>query len=172
MNITLEPAQTEDIEICNAIINCGREFQKEQGFVQWTNEYPNRDTIIEDVRVNKGYVLKVDGEIAGYMFVDFDGEPAYDNINGKWNTETPYAVVHRMAFDKKYRGMGLADAAFKLVEELCAVNNIKSIRIDTDFPNKRMQHILKKNGFENCGKIVFQDGEKLAFDKILHFPVI
>ena len=163
---TLELAQLSDIVICYEIIKEGRDFQKEQGFEQWTETYPNRDTILNDIHSKKGYVVKVNNEIAGYMCIDFSGEPAYADIKGEWRSNTQYAVIHRMAFRKKYRGMGLADTAFKMVEDLCVKNNVRNIRVDTDFPNARMQHILKKNGFINCGVIVFQGGKKLAFDKL------
>ena len=63
--------------------------------------------------------------------------------------------------------MGLTDSAFALIEELCGARGVNSIRVDTDFPNKRMQHILEKNGFQQRGVIVFQGGEKLAYDKSL-----
>ena len=32
-----------------------------------------------------------------------------------------------------------------IIEEYCQKRNIHYIRVDTDFPNKRMQHILEKN---------------------------
>ena len=166
MRNTLELAKIEELEKCYEIVDMGREFQKEQGFVQWTDDYPNLNTIHEDILRQKGYVVRVNGEIAGYMCIDFDGEPAYENIEGKWRLEAPYGVVHRMAFDKKFRGMGLADITFELIERLCKRKKIHYIRIDTDFPNERMQHILKKNGYENCGVIIFQGSGKLAFDKI------
>lgn len=72
-----------------------------------------------------------------------------------------------MAFGKEFRGKGLAKIAINLIEELCRIKNIKSIRADTDFPNKRMQHILEKNGFKKCGTIVFQGSKKIAYDKVL-----
>lgn len=164
---TLEPAQEKDLAICTSIIDEGKAFQREQGFVQWTETYPNADIIRDDIQQQKGYVVKVNGCIAGYMCIDFDGEPAYDDIQGSWQTEAPYAVVHRMAFGSAYRGMGLADTAFHLMEELCLSNGVKSIRVDTDFPNKRMQHILEKNGFKHRGVIIFQGSGKLAYDKSL-----
>lgn len=166
MNV-LQLAQMDEIEICMNIIKDGKKFQEEQGFIQWTDDYPNMDTIRSDIQNSKGYVLKMDNQIAGYMCIDFDGEPAYAHIQGTWRAKKPYAVVHRMAFQKEFRGMGLTDSAFKLMEKLCIQNGISCIRADTDFSNKRMQHILKKNGFENCGRIVFQGSEKLAFDKLL-----
>ena len=156
-----------ELDVCYSIIDTGRKFQKEQGFTQWTDDYPNADTIMRDIYDGKGYVLKSEGRIAGYMCIDFDGEPAYNNINGKWETQEPYAVVHRMAFSTDFRGKGLADVVFRLIDELCVSRGIMSIRVDTDFPNKRMQHILQKNGFVQRGVIIFQGSSKLAYDKTL-----
>ncbi len=163
----LEPAGVDDVELCSQIIDEGRQFQQEQGFVQWTEDYPNMDTIRNDVNLGIGYVLKVDGTIAGYMCIDFSGEPAYAQIEGHWNADKPYAVVHRMAFLAKFRGMGLVDKTFALIEKLCLDKQISYIRVDTDFPNKRMQHILEKNHFSQCGIIIFQGSGKLAYDKLL-----
>ncbi len=167
----LELAQMNELIECSQIIDEGREFQKEQGFVQWTDDYPNIETIREDIQNKIGYVVKVDNQIAGYMCIDFSGEPAYDNIQGEWRTLTPYAVVHRLAFCSKFRGIGLADITFHLIEELCLSKGVKNIRVDTDFPNKRMQHILEKNGFVKCGVIIFQGSGKIAYDKILNLNI-
>lgn len=164
---TLEQAQEKELEICSRIINEGRGFQREQGFVQWTDDYPNRDTVIDDIKKKKGYVIKADGKIAGYMFVDFGKDPDYDHIRGEWRTAEPYAVVHRMAFAGEFRGRGLSEITFRLISDLCISKGMKSIRMDTDFPNKRMQHVLEKNGFQNCGIIIFQGGEKMAYEKAL-----
>lgn len=164
---TLELAQTQDAEVCYQILDMGREFQKAQGFVQWTDDYPNFDTVKDDIQHKKGFFLKIDGRIAGYMCIDFDGEPAYGHIKGRWQTQEPYAVVHRLAFHPDFRGMGLADVTFQLIGEFCLSRGVRYIRADTDFPNKRMQHILEKNGFVHRGVIVFQGGDKLAYDKTL-----
>lgn len=166
MNI-IEMANKEEAEFCGKVLDDGRKFQKEQGFVQWTEDYPNIDTVYKDIENQKGYVIKIDGKIAGYMCIDFSGEPAYANIEGTLNVEQNYAVVHRMAFSKEFIGVGLSDIAFRLIENVCLARGIPYIRIDTDFPNKRMQHILEKNGFVKCGVVVFQGSEKLAYDKLL-----
>ncbi len=166
MNV-LELAQMNEIELYMDIIRECKKFQNEQGFTQWTDDYPNIDTIRSDIKNAKEYVIKIDNKIAGYICIDFDGEPAYMKIQGTWRAKKSYAVIHRMAFKKEFRDIGLADIAFGLIEKLCIRNGICYIRVDTDFLNKRMQHILKKNGFVNCGKIIFQGSEKLAFDKLL-----
>lgn len=166
MNI-LESANNSDIDVCWDILADGRRFQREQGFVQWTDDYPNRDTVKDDILSQKGYVLKVDGAIAGYMCIDFSGEPAYESIDGSWRSEKNYAVIHRIAFRKIFCGKGLSEAAFSLAEKLCIEQGVDYLRIDTAYPNKRMQHILEKNGFKYCGVIKYQGSERLAYDKFL-----
>ena len=163
----LELAKPKDADECYDIIQEAKQFQKAQGFTQWTEDYPNLETIREDIRTGKGYVITQGNQIAGYLCIDFAGEPAYETIEGKWNTDLPYAVVHRMALRQSFRNQGLSSITFSLVEDLCRSKEIRSIRVDTDFPNKRMQHILEKNGFSQCGVIVFQGSGKLAYDKAL-----
>ena len=164
MTRTLEQARMQELDTCVRIIDEGRQFQRDQGFIQWTADYPNAGIIREDLRTGKGYVIRVDGVIAGYLCIDFSGEPAYDHIEGAWRWDRPYAVVHRMAFSRAFQGAGLADAAFTLIQSFCLEQGVDYLRVDTDFPNKRMQHILEKIGFVQCGGIQFQ-GSKLAYDK-------
>lgn len=164
---TLETAKREELQQYMEIIEDAKKFQQEQGFVQWTDDYPNIYTLAGDIEAARGYVLKFDGQVAGYMCIDFDGDPSYADIRGAWRWEPPYAVVHRMALSRNFRDKGLSAAAFQLIDKICLEKGVKNIRMDTDPFNQRMQHVLKKNGFEQCGIIVFQGSDKLAFDKLL-----
>ena len=49
----LESAKNSDIDVCWDILADGRRFQREQGFVQWTDDYPNRDTVKDDILSQK-----------------------------------------------------------------------------------------------------------------------
>ena len=165
---TLEPARPEDLDICCRLIDAGREFQREQGFVQWTEDYPSRDTIRQDLEAGRGYLLRADGRTAGYLCLDFGGEPAYEAITeGAWKSREPYAVIHRLALSGEFRGMGLAGAAFSLAGELCLSRGVRWLRADTDPQNARMQHVLKKAGFLQRGVVLFQGSRKLAYEKSL-----
>lgn len=57
----IELAHVNDVDRCLKIINSGKKFQNDQGFVEWTDDYPNRESILEDILANKGFVLRVDG---------------------------------------------------------------------------------------------------------------
>ncbi|MBS5334429.1 MAG: GNAT family N-acetyltransferase [Clostridiales bacterium] len=164
---TLEKATDNDIPLCYRIVDDGRKFQQAQGFVQWTAEYPNIDTVSEDIMSQKGYVIKKGSKIAAYMCIDFSGEPAYDSIEGHWHTDSKYAVIHRLSVKSDFRNSGLSDTIFRLAEEFCLKNDITCIRLDTGFENKRMQHIIEKHGFTHCGTVFFQGGCRIAYDKLL-----
>ena len=165
MNYELVLAQPEEFHRCMDILNAGREFQREQGFIQWPDGYPDEESVREDLRNGLGYVVKAEGVIAAYMYIGFDGDPAYPKIKGAWKYDEAYAVVHRIAIAPEFRGMGLASITFRLVEDFCRSRGFSLLRIDTDEANKRMQHVLHKNGFIYCGTVIQGNGERLAFEK-------
>lgn len=163
----LETAQEKDLSLYMEILENARLFQRAQGFVQWPDNYPAAENVLADIREGKGFALKQDGLVAGYLYIGFDGDPAYPAIKGAWRYDAPYAVVHRIAIGGAFRGQNLADEAFRLVEDYCKAHGMYNLRIDTDEQNKRMRHILEKNGFVCCGTVIQGGGDRLAFDKWL-----
>lgn len=158
-------ARQEELPVCMEVLNSGREFQRAQGFVQWPDGYPPQSEIERDIQNSQGYLLKADGAIAAYLYIGFQGDPAYPKIRGAWQTDEPYAVIHRVAIGNAFRGKGLADVIFRLAGAFCMAKGVASIRIDTDAQNKRMQHILEKNGFAYCGTVMQNGGLRMAFEK-------
>lgn len=160
----LRKAQLNDAKLCYQCIEDAREYHKSMGFEQWHPDYPTQQTILNDITQNVGYVFVRNHGIVGYCCIITDDEPAYRKIKGAWKTDRPYAVVHRMAFNKKARGGGLSKLAFDLIKEFCLSNQIGAIRVDTQNENKVMQHILDREGFQYCGLIQFDGGPKLAYE--------
>lgn len=117
----LRAAALSEVELAMDIINQAKAHLRAQGIDQWQTGYPDRDCLERDVRTGKGYFLEEDGIPLGYLCVDFDGEPAYDHLNGTWAREEPYVVVHRLALSDAARGRGAAGTAFQLVEDLCGI---------------------------------------------------
>lgn len=160
-------ARREDIPECMEVLNSGREFQRAQGFVQWPDGYPPQSEIEEDVQNSEGYVLRAGGGVAAYLYIGFHGDPAYPDIRGAWRYDGPYAVIHRVAIGSKYRGKGLADVVFRLAGDFCISHGVHALRIDTAPPNKRMRHILEKNGFVCRGTVIQNGGDRMAYEKQL-----
>lgn len=166
MTITLQQAVPEQVHRCYEILDAGRAFQNANGFYQWDETYPTLEIVREDIQQETGWLILADGEIAGYFCLSFDGEPVYRGIRGAWNTSEDYAVIHRMAFDPKFRGAGLTRQVFPLIESVCLQRGIHAIRVDTDPCNQRMQHVFLQCGFTQCGTVEYPSySPKTAFDK-------
>lgn len=166
-NYELAPARPEELTVCMEILDSGRAFQRRQGFLQWGDGYPAASDVARDIESGCAYLLKVNSAPAAYLYIGFDGDTAYPAIEGSWHFEEPYGVLHRVAISEAFRGMGLSGVLFRLAGELVRSRGFNVIRIDTHEDNKRMQHVLTKNGFSYCG-IVLQNGEpRLAYDKKL-----
>ena len=166
-NNRLIPATPADLPVCMAILDSGRAFQRQQGFTQWRDGYPAEEDVARDIESGGAYLLTVNCVPAAYVYIGFDGDPAYPAIEGAWHFDEPYGVLHRVAISADFRGMGLADVLFRLSGELVKSRGFDCLRIDTHKDNKRMQHVLEKNGFSYCGNVL-QNGEpRLAYDKKL-----
>lgn len=162
--VELRKAEQGDFDICWQCIEDAKAYHKSLGFEQWNSDYPTKQTILDDIARNRGYVFVSEQKVTGYCCIDTEGEPAYQKIEGAWKTDRPYAVIHRMAFSAKSRGTGMSKEAFHLIKEFCLSNDITAVRIDTQEENKVMRHILEREGFEYCGLIYFDGGAKLAYE--------
>jgi RimJ/RimL family protein N-acetyltransferase len=162
-------ADYKDIDSIMNIIFKAQENFRSKKIDQWQNNYPNYDIIREDIKNKNSYVLLKDGVIIGTVYLSFDGEPTYEKIyKGQWLSNRQYAVIHRMAVDSEYKGLGLASLMMKYMEDICLNKNIHSIKVDTHSENLSMQKSLEKNGYKYCGIIYLEDGnERVAFEKLL-----
>jgi GNAT superfamily N-acetyltransferase len=160
----LRPAQQHEAGMCYQCIEDARAYHKSLGFEQWHPDYPTRQTILDDIAQGIGYAFTDDTGVIGYCCIVIGDEPAYHEIDGAWKTDRPYAVVHRMAFNRRARGSGLSHEAFQHIEDYCLMHRIDAIRLDTQEENKVMQHILGREGFEYCGMVQFDGGPKLAYE--------
>lgn len=161
----LRIAQEENFNEIMEIINAAKRHLKDQGIDQWQHGYPDEELIHSDIAEQKGLLLLDDEEIVGYIYMSFDGEPAYNDIVGKWEYDEPYMVLHRLAISDKARGKGYGTEVFKLLTEHALTLGVHCCRVDTDSDNHKMQHIFKKNGFIERGIIQFEDSDKIAFEK-------
>lgn len=158
-----------DLNDIMIIIRQAQDYFKKQGINQWQNNYPNEDTIRNDMNKNYSYVLLKDNIAVATAAVSFEGEKTYDTIyEGQWISNSTYAVIHRIAVNDNYKGLGISSKIIHNVEQLCINRGISSIKVDTHEDNLSMQKLLEKNKFKYCGIIYLEDGNKrIAFEKII-----
>jgi GNAT superfamily N-acetyltransferase len=129
---------------------------------------------MKDITDGIGFVMEdIDGVTAATAAISFKPESTYQNIfEGQWNSDAPYAVIHRFSVARDRKRSGVAGDFLKNAEQFCSDQGVAYIRIDTHAGNIPMRKFLEKQGFKYCGVIYLPEGRsgdrrRLAFDKLL-----
>jgi GNAT superfamily N-acetyltransferase len=141
--------------------------RKKDGSNQWQDGYPNPEVIQHDIEKSIGYVLTEEELIIGYCAVLINDEPEYENIIGKWLTNSDFVVFHRVAISENYLGKGLAKKMIRFIEKFALDNNIQSVKADTNFDNAAMIKIFGDLDYTYCGEVYFRGSPRKAFEKVL-----
>lgn len=177
-SILFRQARPTDVRRILEIIRQAQAQMRALGSLQWQDGYPALFDIEHDLAAGYGWAIEKpaaenqaerqpgsQGEVIAYGAVVFDGEPAYEDLVGKWLSDDAYVVVHRLAVADGEKGHGVAAEFMRRVEELARSRGIRSFRVDTNFDNHYMLHLLERLGFVYCGTVQYRSGERLAFEK-------
>ena len=151
-----------DLERINEIYALAREFMKRTGNPhQWRDTSPRKALVEGDIEKGQSFVCVQDEKIVGVLAFIEGEDPTYKTIyEGRWISDRPYSVIHRIASSGEVKGTG--EFMMKWAEERCP-----HIRIDTHKDNRVMQNMLGKLGYEYCGIILLENGEeRIAFEKV------
>ncbi|WP_300597818.1 GNAT family N-acetyltransferase [Niabella sp.] len=168
-NIELRTATAADAGAIWQLLQQAIEKRKQEGSAQWQDGYPNPDVVAKDIEKGYGYVCTNEaGDVIGYTALIFDGEPAYEALEGQWLTNRPYAVIHRLATVTGPKAIkGLGTRIMMAVETVCRKQGIFSIKADTNFDNTGMLRVFEKLGYTYCGEVYFRGAARKAFEKKL-----
>lgn len=158
----IRPATLEDVTAANEIYISARVFMRDSGNPdQWADSYPSDKDITEGISDGTSYVCEDRGEIVATFYFHIGEDPTYSEIyGGKWLSDEPYAVIHRIAV--KHHGKGIAGFIYR---ECFKIH--PNLRIDTHRNNLPMQRSLEGAGFTRCGIIYLKSGdERIAYQKI------
>lgn len=160
MDLQIRKSKIEDIPRIMEMIEQAK-IQMAKVSDQWQNGYPNAETIRMDIENGVSYVLvDTNQDIVGSMALIEGPDSNYSYIEGKWRTEHPYYVIHRIVVAEEYKGQGLAHTLFAYAKE-----KAEAIRIDTHENNHSMQRAIEKEEFTYCGIVYVGNHEKrLAFE--------
>jgi len=146
-------ANINDITEILAIYERARDYMRESGNPnQWKSTYPSKDIVEGDILAGNLFVITDNERIDGVFMLAKGPDPTYAVIDGKWNNDHDYYVIHRVASAGNRKGI-----LFEAVD--FALRFSSEIRIDTHEDNKPMQHQLEKAGFNKCGIIKLANGE-------------
>ena len=155
----IRKAVMSDIDEIMDIYSSARRFMAEQGNpTQWWEGYPPRELIVSDIEEGECRLVTEGDEILAVFYTAWGIDPTYVKIyDGKWGTDEPYGVLHRVAVSPDARGKGVAGFIFSRMLEKFGI-----IRIDTHENNIPMQKALEKAGFTRRGIIYIRNPEELT----------
>lgn len=151
--MTIRPADIDDLPEIERIYDAARRTMRKIGnHSQWIGGYPQRELLEADIANSELFLIESgDGAAHGvFMFSTRDDE-TYHHIDGAWLNDEPYGVIHRIASDGTVPGVMAQAIEF-------ARGECPNTRIDTHEDNSIMRHLLEREGFEECGTIICQDG--------------
>lgn len=172
MTTYLRKATNNDFPEIKNIIEQAKQLLKADGIDQWQDGYPDDTVLRNDIAQEINYVLIVDGKIAATGVIFEEKEQAYEAIEeGTWiKTEAPaYASLHRLAISPDFRGRHLSSTLMSHLITVASLKGYTDLRIDTHPENPRMQHVIKKAGFDYRGVVQLDmpNGKRWAYQLVL-----
>ncbi len=128
---------------------------------QWDESYPNQPVFQRDVEKSQLWVAEIDRSIAGVAAITADPEPEYAQAG--LDIDEPAIVVHRLAVDPAFRGVGVAAALMQKAEQIAIERGVASLRVDTNTQNEATQRLFPKLGYRLAGEIRLQIRPNLHF---------
>ncbi len=121
------------------------------GAADWTQDYPNLDTIEFDLSRNALYVMKNEkNEIIATISIDEDQEV---NALPNWNPDlAPGGEVSRLCVRKDMQNQGIARLMMQHVFQIMKEQGIKSIHILVKTGHKVAMASYSKLGFRQVGE--------------------
>ncbi len=154
-------ARLSDVAEVMAVVKRVVPQMREVGNLQWDDRYPDARVFEEDVAKGSLWVVEVAGRIAAVAAITRDQSPEYAEVG--WDLTEEAVVVHRLAVDPGFRGLGLAARMMEQAEVVAAERGTKILRIDTNTQNAATQRLFPKLGYRLAGEISLRFREGLRF---------
>lgn len=168
-DLLFRKAEETDIERIWVIIGQAKEQMRRLNSHQWDESYPALETISQDIKIGNGYVFCKGNKVVAYGAISFDGEPVYKDIDGKWTNELPYMIVHRLAVADEMKRQGMAKRFMLEAEEVSRQKGIYNFRVDTNYDNEYMLHLIDSLGFQYTGEVRYRGNNiRKAFEKCIY----
>lgn len=166
LNIDFRKAEETDFEQIWQIIGQAKAQMHRLNSCQWDEHYPATDNIHQDIESGDGYVFCSNNRILAYGIISFDGEVAYQDIQGAWRNSLPYVIVHRLAIADEMKQQGMAKRFMLQAEEVSRQKGIYNFRVDTNFDNTYMLRLINSLGFSYSGEVCYRGGKiRKAYEK-------
>lgn len=136
------------------------------GIDQWDAIYPDFDIIQKDIMENQAFGYFNNELLIGYVAINEHFDLEYNALNWMYYDDKPL-IVHRLAVDSKFQGMGIAKALIIFVENKAKNEGYKTIRLDAFSYNQNALGLYRALGYHLAGSINLRKGLFYCFEKMI-----
>lgn len=138
---------------------------------QWQDNYPNIDTLKNDIDSGCNFSLVDENKIIGVITLKIGQDENYKNIyDGSWIVnDNCYLTIHRLALKQEYQGNHFGNFLMDFAIKYAKMKDVTSIRIDTHRRNYPAQNLINRYAFSKCGTIILNETNesRIAYQKII-----
>lgn len=140
-------------ELFQVYLNAKIELER-NGIQQWTDSYPTKAIIENDLKNGVTFELKNGAEIIGAINISEEQEEEYHTVDWKFD-DSKVLVIHRLVIIPKHQRKGYAKRLMDFAEDHAEKNNYTSIRLDAYSQNDRVIKFYKKRNYFMRGEVSF-----------------
>ena len=149
--LTTRRATAADLPALLALVGRVVPLMHASGNFQWSTDYPNAAVFSHDIECRQLWVAELGGAVAGVAALTTDQDPEYSQAD--WDVTEPALVTHRLAVDPAAQGQGVALALMHQAEKQAHVQDLRTLRVDTNSENAATQRLFPKLGYRFAGEI-------------------
>lgn len=166
MKLNFRKAVMEDLPEILLLYKAVVQNMISSGINQWSDEYPNREVLYEDIAKSELVVATFDKKIVSAFVVnEFADEDYY---KAAWQyPDLRWCVVHRLCVSPHYHRQGIATAVMQYVEESAKLQGYESIHLDTFSGNPKALSLYHKLSFVDVGEVYWTRGRFIIMEKKL-----
>jgi len=119
------------------------------GIDQWNYDYPDLQTLQNDVEQGFNFVIKSENRVAASIVLNNNQDDQYRTVHWQ-NRNDSVLVIHRLGVHPECQGMGLGKKMCLFAEEFARKNGYKFIRLDAYAGNAVSNKMYKSLGYSQA----------------------
>jgi len=142
------------------LLNCRQELDR-KGIYQWTDHYPTRAIVENDIQLRHLYCMRLQEQYLGLVCINEEQDAAYTSVHWHMNSGK-ILVVHRLAVNPASQGQGIASKLMDFAENYARTNGYASVRLDAFSENKQVLKFYESRKYIKRGEVFFP-GRQVPF---------
>lgn len=132
------------------------------GIKQWNYDYPDFETLKNDVVEGSNYIIKDRDQIAASIALNNIQDEQYKQIHWK-NRSDAVLVIHRLGVHPNYQGKGLGKKMCLFAESFGRKHQYKFIRLDAYAGNTVSNNLYKSLGYTQANGYCYFHKRSIPF---------